>query len=208
MAKPRISISGSRNDRPPGRGSRSASFAPRAAGRSHNAGDQRNADRSSCECGRGVDDAITSDRRLHRLQAVSCSVDRRPFARLPCCPRRAGPRSTHRRIRCSKCSVRRWTTRGIGSDARLYSVRRSRRAGIGSDALTERGAPANRAPVAQWIEHLTSDQRVGGSNPSGRATFPRETARLFEAEGHRTACSGTIRHRDCYIDCYMNRAVM
>ena len=42
---------------------------------------------------------------------------------------------------------------------------------------------ANRAPVAQWIEHLTSDQRVGGSNPSGRATFPRETARLFEAEG-------------------------
>ena len=30
---------------------------------------------------------------------------------------------------------------------------------------------ANRAPVAQWIEHLTSDQRVGGSNPSGRATY-------------------------------------
>ena len=29
---------------------------------------------------------------------------------------------------------------------------------------------ANRAPVAQWIEHLTSDQMVGGSNPSGRAT--------------------------------------
>ncbi len=28
-----------------------------------------------------------------------------------------------------------------------------------------------RAPVAQWIEHLTSDQGVGGSNPSGRATF-------------------------------------
>jgi hypothetical protein len=26
-----------------------------------------------------------------------------------------------------------------------------------------------RAPVAQWIEHLTSDQTVGGSNPSGRA---------------------------------------
>ncbi len=31
----------------------------------------------------------------------------------------------------------------------------------------------NRAPVAQWIEHLTSDQMVGGSNPSGRATFSR-----------------------------------
>jgi hypothetical protein len=40
----------------------------------------------------------------------------------------------------------------------------------------------------------TSDQMVGGSNPSGRATFPRETALLFEAEGRRTACSGTIRH--------------
>ena len=26
------------------------------------------------------------------------------------------------------------------------------------------------APVAQWIEQLTSDQQVGGSNPSGRAT--------------------------------------
>jgi hypothetical protein len=26
------------------------------------------------------------------------------------------------------------------------------------------------APVAQRIEHLTSDQRVGGSSPSGRAT--------------------------------------
>jgi hypothetical protein len=47
---------------------------------------------------------------------------------------------------------------------------------------------------------------VGGvrSDPSGRATFPSETARVFEAEGHRTACSGMIRHRDCYIDCYMD----
>jgi hypothetical protein len=27
---------------------------------------------------------------------------------------------------------------------------------------------------------------------------------LFEAEGHRTARSGTIRHRDCYIDCYID----
>ena len=28
-----------------------------------------------------------------------------------------------------------------------------------------------RAPVAQWIEHLTSDQTVGGSTPSRRAFF-------------------------------------
>jgi hypothetical protein len=27
------------------------------------------------------------------------------------------------------------------------------------------------APVAQRIEHLTTDQKVGGSNPSGRATM-------------------------------------
>ena len=27
------------------------------------------------------------------------------------------------------------------------------------------------ASVAQWIEHLTSDQRVEGSNPSRRALF-------------------------------------
>ncbi len=26
------------------------------------------------------------------------------------------------------------------------------------------------ALVAQWIEHLTTDQKVGGSNPSERAT--------------------------------------
>ena len=27
------------------------------------------------------------------------------------------------------------------------------------------------APVAQRIEHLTTDQKVGGSNPSGRAIY-------------------------------------
>ena len=29
-----------------------------------------------------------------------------------------------------------------------------------------------RAPVAQWIEHQASNLGAGGSNPSGRATFP------------------------------------
>ena len=28
-----------------------------------------------------------------------------------------------------------------------------------------------RAPVAQWIEHRSSEPRVVGSNPSGRTTF-------------------------------------
>lgn len=27
------------------------------------------------------------------------------------------------------------------------------------------------APVAQWIEYLASNQGVGGSNPSGRASI-------------------------------------
>src|SRR5690625_1021937 len=31
------------------------------------------------------------------------------------------------------------------------------------------GPHRGRAPVAQWIEHLTTDQKVGGSSPSGRA---------------------------------------
>ena len=33
------------------------------------------------------------------------------------------------------------------------------------------------ASVAQWIEHLTSDQRVGGSSPSGRALWFRGALR-------------------------------
>jgi hypothetical protein len=33
-----------------------------------------------------------------------------------------------------------------------------------------RQPPPATAPVAQWIEHLTSDQKVGSSSLSGRAT--------------------------------------
>ncbi len=42
-----------------------------------------------------------------------------------------------------------------------------------------RGGPA---PVAQWIEHLTTDQKVRGSSPFGR-TYCVETVNddLFEA---------------------------
>ncbi len=32
----------------------------------------------------------------------------------------------------------------------------------------------SRAPVAQWIEYLASNQGVGGSNPSGRTTYSRK----------------------------------
>src|SRR5207344_1481068 len=36
------------------------------------------------------------------------------------------------------------------------------------------------APVAQWIEHLTTDQKVGGSTPSRRAELPRLPHRLAD----------------------------
>ncbi len=32
--------------------------------------------------------------------------------------------------------------------------------------------PSNAAPVAQWIEHLTSNLVAVGSNPAGRAIIP------------------------------------
>ena len=42
---------------------------------------------------------------------------------------------------------------------------------------------SNTAPVAQRIEHLTTDQKVGGSNPSGRTikTDPLEGSFLLVA---------------------------
>ena len=38
---------------------------------------------------------------------------------------------------------------------------------------------SNSAPVAQRIEHLTTDQKVGGSNPSGRASYFPLVIRVF-----------------------------
>ena len=35
------------------------------------------------------------------------------------------------------------------------------------------------APVAQWIEHLTTDQKVGGSSPSGRTKSKGPCGGLF-----------------------------
>ncbi len=51
----------------------------------------------------------------------------------------------------------------------VYCVSRCSGSWHRSGAVSERGTATTGAPVAQWIEHLTSDQRVGGSNPSGRA---------------------------------------
>jgi hypothetical protein len=39
------------------------------------------------------------------------------------------------------------------------------------------------APVAQWIEHLTTDQEVTGSTPVGRATFQYILALFFDLKG-------------------------
>ncbi len=33
------------------------------------------------------------------------------------------------------------------------------------------GCLGDHAPVAQRVEHLTTDQKAGGSNPSGRASL-------------------------------------
>ena len=42
------------------------------------------------------------------------------------------------------------------------------------------GCLDDHAPVAQRIEHLTTDQKVGGSSPSGRARcFPAQRAQVW-----------------------------
>jgi hypothetical protein len=49
---------------------------------------------------------------------------------------------------------------------------RSLRAGVaGYDRLRRGWTTEEHAPVAQRIEHLTTDQKVGGSNPFGRTTI-------------------------------------
>ncbi len=61
------------------------------------------------------------------------------------------------------------------------------------------------APVAQWIEHLTTDQKVGGSSPSGRTGrngTPRGAVRRFGGvrAGHRpgeVAAGGRARPLRC-----------
>ena len=40
------------------------------------------------------------------------------------------------------------------------------------EAVVDIGSGISNAPVAQRIEHLTTDQKVGGSNPSGRTISP------------------------------------
>ena len=45
------------------------------------------------------------------------------------------------------------------------------------------GETENEAPVAQWIEHLPSKQRVAGSSPAGGANLLRFSNRLRLAAG-------------------------
>src|SRR5215510_5847376 len=44
---------------------------------------------------------------------------------------------------------------------------------------------STQAPVAQRIEHLTTDQKVRGSNPFGRAVLKPSLTRLFRLSGSR-----------------------
>jgi hypothetical protein len=47
-----------------------------------------------------------------------------------------------------------------------------------------------KAPVAQWIEHLTSDQKVRGSSPFGRANVPKRLEKNGKrASSTRKECS-------------------
>ena len=60
------------------------------------------------------------------------------------------------------------------------------------EPITDCATLSTRAPVAQWTEHLTSDQTVGGSNPSGRARFHARTGHLFDAGDVGVEPTGTL----------------
>lgn len=58
------------------------------------------------------------------------------------------------------------------------------------------GPFAGRAPVAQRIEHLTTDQKVGGSSPFGRTDERRSTAAVLRLFGVRVRVT---RQADCPV---------
>ena len=64
-------------------------------------------------------------------------------------------------------------TPSIKLDVRLTSVRLSAQTVIEEELPSNLDGPGSGslhlAPVAQWIEHRTSDAAVGGSSPFGRA---------------------------------------
>ena len=52
---------------------------------------------------------------------------------------------------------------------------------VGSNPIARPiGTPSNNAPVAQWIEHLASDQGVAGSSPARRARKYTPLDHLFD----------------------------
>ena len=57
-----------------------------------------------------------------------------------------------------------------------------------SECPNKRESDPDGAPVAQWIEHLTSDQMVGGSNPLRARQF-RSTSSLTRSAQRRRVCS-------------------
>ena len=86
--------------------------------------------------------------------------------------------------------------------AQSAAVDYSRDADLCPPAVTSVSRARNRAPVAQRTEHLTSDQMVGGSNPSGRAIPTRASndatsARYSSVRASHapSGCRGRVRRR-------------
>ena len=83
--------------------------------------------------------------------------------------RRRRSRRVRRRPRSAGCSRSRW--RPSGSSPKVHATASSPRRPILSRSSEPTRVYTGSLPalVAQWIEHLTTDQKVGGSSPSERA---------------------------------------
>jgi hypothetical protein len=101
---------------------------------------------------------VLSGQRANQLRrrGLSIGCQERP-ERLPCrgswLPRRMA--TSPNQMLCMLCAAS--PTRSVGSDSRPDCVCLPRRAASESDARTERGPSTNRARVAQWVEHMTSE---------------------------------------------------
>src|SRR6218665_289670 len=68
--------------------------------------------------------------------------------------------------------------------------------GVRPPALYRRLRPCGvDAPVAQWIEHLTTDQKVGGSSPFGRTTRLGPDLQRCRSGPFLNHCYGVLTHR-------------
>ena len=75
----------------------------------------------------------------------------------------------------------------VPQGAQAVSVGPQSSAGLDSQVVVSGSLP-RRAPVAQRIEHLTTDQKVGGSNPSGCATITPSQPPFLRSASIRARC--------------------